>query len=584
LRSRTRSNAGKYAPRAAAALSARGLELRTHRAGLLLALATILLKSTIFAPISWWPLAFVCLVPWLLLVGTAERAPRVYAYSFLMALAFFLLNMRWLYPATGYGYAALSVYQALYFPLMACPLRHAVRRRRWPLALVVPLVLVGSELLRAVAASGFPWFFLSHSLYKVLPLIQVSDLVGAHGVSFVVAAVNGATADLILVRKARPRDSGAVPSPRSARFGAAFAGGLLVLSAVYGFVQLSRDTTSPGPKIAVFQGDFLNTVYHDDSPEEEQLTEEEKMQFYLSMMGEAAAHKPDLYLLPESPWYMYLNPEARSLYPLSRVSFERLQRHATEHDAYVVTGSGSLIRTPLDFLAKFRAYNSATVFRPDGSEPGRYDKIHLVYFGEVVPFRFGKLRFLYFWLNSLMPFSGPDGEVEYSIFRGKEFRAFTMQAASVPGTTFKFGVPICYEDVMPYVSREFVCGGRPRKRVDLLLNISNDGWFGRGVQQPQHLAICVFRAVENRVGIARAVNTGVSGFIESSGRLHDLVGGNGTEESGGNSGYAVADVGVDSRYTLYSRYGDWFGWGCALAWLALFVDYGVARARAPREE
>ena len=133
---------------------------------------------------------------------------------------------------------------------------------------------------------------------------------------------------------------------------------------------------------------------------------------------------------------------------------------------------------------------------------------------------------------------------------------------------------------MPYVSREFVSGGHAEKRADFLLNISNDGWFKRGVQQPQHLAICVFRAVENRVGIARAVNTGVSAFVQPSGRVHDEVKGDPTTPWPGNAGYAVANVGVDSRHTFYSRYGDWFAWACAVVWLALFIDYWVIRARA----
>jgi len=155
-----------------------------------------------------------------------------------------------------------------------------------------------------------------------------------------------------------------------------------------------------------------------------------------------------------------------------------------------------------------------------------------------------------------------------------------MKAASQPGRSYRFGVPICYEDVMPYVSREFVSGGSNKKRVDFLLNISNDGWYGHGTQQPQHLAVCVFRAVENRVGIARAVTTGVSAFIDPSGRVHDRVGGDPSHRWPGESNYATARISVDSRYTSYSRYGDWFAWGCALVWLLAYIDYWIARARA----
>jgi apolipoprotein N-acyltransferase len=205
--------------------------------------------------------------------------------------------------------------------------------------------------------------------------------------------------------------------------------------------------------------------------------------------------------------------------------------------------------------------------------------VHLVYFGEVVPFRFGRLRPLYFWLNSLVPFSGPEGTYEYSLFPGGEFGTFTMEPRSQPTHVYRFGVPICYEDVMPYVSRQFVSAGHANKRADFLLNISNDGWFGRGVQQPQHLAICAFRAVENRVGIARAVNTGESGFIEPSGKVYGLVSGDPATPWPGQCGFHVANVQVDSRYTFYSRCGDWFAWCCAVLWLMFFIDYWIVRVR-----
>jgi apolipoprotein N-acyltransferase len=538
------------------------------------AIAGIALQSVIFAPIGWWPLAFICLTPWLILTVVTTRAPRVYFYSFVIGLTAYLINMRWLYVATGWGYLALALYQAAYFPLVACPVRHAVRRRRWPLALVFPLVWTGSELIRAVAFTGFPWFFLSHSFHRALTLIQISDLVGAYGVSFVVAAANGAIADAVL-RRLASRGAGAMRSNLGgARASLTFAGVLLLATIVYGQVQLRRATTQDGPKVAVIQGDYFISV---DGPDAD---DRGKMRTHIALMDEAAKQKPDLVLLPETPWIMYLNPEARDFFSLSRDSFRRFRRFIEATGAYLVTGSASLEQTPDDLLAKERRYNSATVFAPEGGEPGRYDKVHLVPFGEVVPFRFGRLRPVYLWLNSFMPFGGPGSVAEYSLFAGRQFNIFSVKPPSQPGKSFRFGVPICYEDVMPYVARAFVCGGSSEKRVDFLLNISNDGWYGRGAQQPQHLAICVFRAVENRVGIARAVTTGVSAFIDPTGRVRDKVTADSLPGTPGESGFAVAGVKVDSRYSLYSRYGDWFAWGCAAIWLLLYVDYWIARARA----
>ena len=549
--------------------------------GLLVALAlgTLLLLSLIFAPISFWPAAFICMVPWLVMVGASTQAPRVYLYSGLMALAFFLLNMRWLYFATGPGYFALSAYQAVYFPFAAIAVRHVVRRRRWPLAIAFPFIWTGCEMVRAVMISGFPWFFLSHSLHRVLTLIQISDLVGAYGVTFLVAAVNGVIADLILHNLRTGRAAWWRPEWRPARRQVILVASLVLLVIVYGRIQLHRGTTSAGPRLAILQGDYINTIYPEEAKDHDRSTDEEKLETYLSMMRAASALQPDLYLLPETPWIMYLNPEARDFHPLWRRSFAALRDHAVRNGAFVVTGSATRIPTPDDLLAREHYQNSATVFAPDGREPERYDKIHLVYFGELVPFRSGSFRWLYFWLNRLMPFSGPDGTLEYSLFPGSSFRSFTMQAVSRQGGSYRFGVPICYEDVMPYVAREFTGAGSNAKQVDFLLNISNDGWFGRGIQQPQHLAICVFRAVENRVGVARAVNTGVSALIDPSGRIHDVVRGDREDRWPGECGYAVANVAVDSRFTWYTRYGDWFGWGCAAVWLLIFLDYWITRAR-----
>ena len=500
-----------------------GFALTTHRSLLLLALASLVLLSVIFEPIGWWPLAFVCLVPWCLLVGASASAPRAYFYSFLMGLLFFLINMRWVLNATGpsfaYGYVAFALYLAVYFPLMACPIRHAIRRRRMPLALIVPLVWTGGEMLRAVVISGFPWFFLSHSQHRVLSLIQISDFVGAYGVTFVVAAFNGMLADGLLAYLAARRAERPGANLRRARFSIAFALMLLIVSLFYGQVQLRRDTLTPGPCIATLQGDYLTTLGTDE------VTEPERKDAYFAMLAAAAAHDPppDLYLLPEAPWVMYLNWEIRNRHALSMESFRDLRYFAQAQQAYVVAGAYTLVPTEDDLLAKERRYNSAYVFAPDGTEPGRYDKRHLVYFGETLPFRFGRFRFVYLWLNSLTPFSGKDGTYEWSTFPGAAFKVFEMEARSLGGKICRFGVPICYEDVMPYVSREFTTGPNGRKRADMLLNISHDGWFGRGHQQPQHLAICTFRAVENRVPVVRSVNTGISGFIESTGRKHDLV-------------------------------------------------------------
>ena len=545
---------------------------------------TLLLMSLIFAPLNQWYLAYFCMVPWLIVLGGCDTARRAYIGSWLLGFVFFLINMWWMEAPTGMGYIAASAYLACYFPLAACPIRHVVRRRGWPLAVAFPLMWVGVEYVRGLLLSGFPWFFLAHSHHQILSMIQISDLVGAYGVTFVLAAVNGAIADVIFARYSGVRLRRGRAPRRSARFSVIIAATLVVLTFGYGQFQLHRDTSSPGPRIAVLQQDYPNFT----NPDRERVRPAEKARAYFSMLTEAEREKPDLFLFPETAWWMYLNKDFRELdeqssthahlsgiIEWSRQCFKLFQDWSRETGAAIVVGSASVTVTPLSLRQDDIRFNSAYCFTPDGREPQRHDKIHPVLLGEYVPFRYGRLRFLYLWLNSLSPF-GQDG-FEYSLTPGEDVHVFEATARNDPSTTYRFGVPICYEDVMPYVCRRFVAGKDGRKRVDFLFNISNDGWFLYRNELPQHFAICVFRAVENRVGIARAVNTGISGFIDPNGRTYDTIG-------PGQVGYKVAPVMKDTRVSLYSRTGDVLALLCALACVPLYLDYIVMRARSGGRE
>ncbi len=557
------------------------LDSHVWRIGLLV--LSLAMQCLVFPPLDIWPLAFVCLVPWFVCIAVGESAPTAYLFSYLLGAGFFLINLRWMGEVTPPGYVVFSLYLAVYYPLVACPVRYAVRRRRIPLAVIGPIVWVATELCRATVISGFPWFFLGHTAYKVLTLIQISDLVGAYGVSFVLVAINGALADLIL-RRCDNKGESPISSAWPTRLGTWFAGLLLVFTCVYGWFRLAQTEPKPGPKVAVLQQDYPNHV--DEFERANEPRPFERRASYEVLLARASADEPDLFLLPETPWTMALNPEMLQSEPdeevrFYRQSYDMLHTRATRSASYLVTGAMSRIETPYAVKHDLIQHNSAFVFPPDGSPPQRYDKVHCVYFGEVVPFRYGRLRFLYFWLNELTPY-GANG-YEFSITPGSEFRVFSMKPESMPGQTFRFGVPICYEDVMPYVSRRFVLDPVTKeKRVDFLLNISNDGWFVHSDELPQHLAICVFRAVENRVPIARAVNTGISGFIDSTGKIHDLVEVNGRSRGPGIVGHSTANLMIDDRLSVYTRTGDIFAVVCGLLSLLVYADYVIVRIIASR--
>jgi apolipoprotein N-acyltransferase len=429
-------------------------------------------------------------------------------------------------------------------------------------------------------------------------------------VSFLALLVNGAFVELLLVRRLV---DGKQPRRRRAVVGVLVATTVVIGALLYGRVRIADSSFEQGPRIAVVQEDFPLRTDSYDQPE---------LMFarYAALGARAAAEKPDLLVFPETAWNAFQNigfvevehhavdevgayrwsfaskchasiaALARGDYrPINaqialweslfrRVAPQRrelelptdLPRLPTDRGpaVAVVVGAVSVETFPEATYPKSKRYNSALLYDKDGTQRRqRYDKNHLVPFGEAVPFRYGRLHWLYRRLNELSPFSGLDGTHEYSLTPGDELTVFEL---STERGTVRFGTPICYEDVMPYLVRHYVWDG-DQKRVDFLVNISNDGWFLHSAELPQHLAICVFRAVENRVGIARAVNTGISGFIDPNGRIYSLVEKEGRAFGEGIIGYSVDHVMIDRRASLYGRFGDVFARACLILSVPLWI-------------
>jgi apolipoprotein N-acyltransferase len=395
---------------------------------------------------------------------------------------------------------------------------------------------------------------------------------------------------------------------------------LTVATLIYGWMRLGqRQGLSEGPLVAVIQHDFVQLSAPPYTEAREVVFSE-----YLALGAQAARHHPDLIVFPETAWGSHQNIDFLKI-PLQAVDEVDARAWAFGHRTHLATsafargeyagvnatiagweqlfrqiaaqkpelglrrdfprlpeGGGPPVTVVIGSLSiqklettypRQKKFNSALVYDPDGAQRAqRYDKNHLVPFGEFVPFR--QQRFLLFdlhplyrWLNRLSPFSD-GGQVEYSLWPGRELTVFALEAG---GRTYRFGTPICYEDVMPYLIRRYVWEGGQR-RVDFLVNISNDGWFLHSAELPQHLAICVFRAVENRVGIARAVNTGISGFIDPDGRTYNLVQKDGRLFGPGVVGYQVGRMMIDRRTSFYGRMGDWLAGTCLAGSAGLWVS------------
>ncbi len=526
----------------------------------MLALAAILLPL-LFPPFYCFFLAPVALVP--LAVCSIRRSLnwRYLLAYYALGFIFFALNLYWLWPVTFGGVLALSVYLAIYTPLFAIGTNRLVVQLRLPATFAVPLVWTAVEYVRSsFIQGGFPWFMLGNCVAPVPALIQIADLFGVWGVSFFLALLNGFVVDLLRLPLMVPRRVSTALGQPQRRFNPAI-GSLLVCVLVatasvlgYGLFRLSQHTTTPGPRVCVVQENIPQS--QKDSSDDAHKQDIFDRHFRLSQA--ALADNPDLIVWPETmvpepinrAWRelepRYLNVEGRKFQSFAIDLDRRLAEFSDAHHVTFLVGSASW--DPVDNARQNAAFEYA---------PGRgqldifYAKRHLVPFGEYVPFK-ESVPWLQRFLLSLTPYGADD---DYSLKRGDSWQRFPVAAGN---KIYEFGTPICFEDVMPYPARDMTSPANRAgdgAKADFLVNISNDGWFFP-VELDQHLQACMLRAVENRIPIARSVNTGNSGFIDSNGRLVQLVRDPATGASLHAVGYATQQLQIDSRLTLYTRIGD----------------------------
>ena len=575
-----------------------------------------LLLSVVQAPVNWAFLAWVAMTPFALACRPNIRVRTLVIFAWLVGTAHWLANIYWIAPITILGWLAMGVYVAALWPLLALGIRRA---RMWnvPMALALPILVVGAERLQGFPLGGFYWRLLGHSQYANLTFIQISDLFGVAGVSFLVAAVNGVLADWSLwwisnrrVCIAHQLGNGAIEKvcgahPTRIAIGTVATVLAVAGTAAYGHwrIRQATEVVADGPLVAALQSNVPQSVKISHAASDELFAE------LLEMSQAAAAAGAELIAWPETMVQAYLQPELWRYFKdpnEDQVFHGALLAHARE-TAYLLVGAyGGEIMTDPQGKLYIGQYNAAYLYRPDGTkDPNRYDKIHLVLFGEYIPFR-RSFNWLY---QQLKRFAPEEYNYDYSLERGRHYTIYEMTApvhsvepnvaSQTSQSTYRFGTIICYEDAIPYVARNFALDKTGRKRVDWLVNISNDGWFVRflndpprvipSTELPQHAAICVFRAVENRLPILRSVNTGISCLIDSSGRIYNepIAASDGfpaeAMQRTGMSGWFLDRMPIDSRVTFYSRHGQWLDTACAVAFVAVLVGpafLGLARRRA----
>jgi apolipoprotein N-acyltransferase len=482
--------------------------------GLLLALA--------FPQFKLGLLAWIALVPLFLVLERDRSAARAPLCGAAFGVAFFLVDMSWIYyTVRTHGHfdvaPAVLTLLALIFVLAAFPAAFAsavafFSRRGLSLFVTAPFVWTAIEYIRSVAFSGFPWDLLGYSQAERLSVVQIADLTGVYGISFLIILVNGAVSYVIQATSQGKRPSALFPS---------IAGLAVILTLVYGHVRTGAFPASPisrsDCRIAVLQGNIPQETKWE--PEERAMT----FATYERLSSQAAQNGARLIIWPETSVPVIMGGQDRDATRPREIS-------RTLKTPMLV---GAPYREIVD--REIRYYNSALLM--DGETiHARYDKIHLVPFGEYMPLS---------WLLPLGPGIAAR-EVDYS--PGQSMTVMGPQGCP------RFSVLICYEAIFPELARMAVANG-----AQLLVNITNDGWFGATAAPYQHLAMARLRSVENRVWLLRSANTGVSAAFDAAGRMVESI-------PLQREGYFIVQPPDGARPgSFYSGFGDVFAWLCLSA-------------------
>ena len=528
-----------------------------RRKDLVLIVLAALSGSTWFlAGADWdiWPLAWVGIVPCLIAVEAASTVRRAALLGWLSGLVANVGGFYWVTgmlirfghlprPVALLGLLLLCGYQAIVFGLFAVAVRHIRQRTAarfgapLPMALLAPMAMVTFEMLVPFL---FPWY-LAITQAWVVPVIQVAELTGPLGVTALLMALGGGLYD-------------ALASTGRRRFlplagAAAFVG----LALVFGVVRMGqvdeRRAASPTIEVGVVQGN----IPFDQKGLKRQDLAPAQLRGLQDVSVELEADGADLVLWSESS-YPYTIPRRRT----SDFPEGSRRRVRGDFSAPLVIGA---VTTPDDPDA-FN-YNSAVYFDRDGKIRGRFDKIFLLMFGEYIPFLD--------LIGGIVPASA--GHFE----RGKEIVTFPYEHE---GVTYRLGPMICYEDILPAFGRELAA-----QHPHLLINLTNDAWYGDTAEPWQHLALSVFRAVEARADLIRSVNTGVSAFIDASGRvLSRSYAVDPHNNPAPMTGHIDQVALMEGGHTFFVRFGDVFGWLLSGPTLLLWIGWPLTvRLRNRRE-
>ncbi len=499
-----------------------------------------LLLFASFPELDFYFFAWFALVP--ALIALYDKEIRfAFKAGLLMGMIYFFGTTYWIYHAL-YVYGSmpfilsifwvvlLSLYLSLY-PATFCLLYSiALKKTFLPSLVTAPCIWTSLEFIRSYALTGFPWSSLGYSQYKFLPVIQVADITGIYGISFLIVALNGMIADISITRKIRKE--------KPLYSSLSFVGGSICLSLIlilvlsYGYFRLYQERSYTIFKAAIIQGNI------DQDKKWDIHYQKAVLDTYKKLTLTAADKAPDIIIWPETALPFIFKEDKYLTEEL--ISFQK------ELNSYLLFGS-ILIKESNRKTKENKLSNSALLLDRNGNISYIYDKIHLVPFGEYIP-----LRNILFFIDKLVYGLG-------DYYPGDHY----LSAVTPFGS---FATLICYEVIFPGMVRKFFTDGG-----DFIVTITNDAWFGNTHGPYQHFSMAVFRAVENRKPVLRAANSGISGFIDSSGRIIEI-------SRLFDKTYLFREVVKDKTLTFYTKYGDIFSYLCIITTVVIFVLFKSSKS------
>lgn len=500
-----------------------------------------LLMALAFPPFGLWPLGWVGLAPIFWVLARASIRQTILA-GLIFGAVHAGIGMYWLAVIDWVNLTALAVYFSLFYGGALVLLRFVIRRDTRFRPLAAAAGWVGLDLLIGRLFSGIPWMSAGYAQAPLTTLTQVADIAGVHGVTFLGAL----SAGLLAYGPGAVAGSRAAALRRVAPVGAVWVA-MVVAAWFYGADRLERfggaGRSPVGPDLLLVQPGIpqaLKDAGGLSAPEDVFLRNDA-----LTRRALVAEPRPDLVI-----WSETMNPTV--ILPLGDGAFPSFDRSRAFYTAHVrenyrtafLLGTVYATRPPTHRSEIVPYYNSALFFSSRGEPGARYDKLHPIPWAEYIPLG---LDFVGEIVESFAGFP-------MRMRAGKEAVVFPFGAAG----EWSFGASICFDIIYPRYARQLARGG-----ARFLVNLTNEAWFGTSAEFDQLLNMARFRAIENRMGVVRATNSGISAAIDRAGSVLAKVT-DGAGRDRGVKGVLRCRPPLRDGLTIYSRVGDLFGVSCAL--------------------